>query len=99
MNLPAAHESPHRGNKAITVLRVVVWLIPAFIIPFVAVFGAIGYFDMRLKLQQERIDSAGKQRELLGWAAAFAFIQIIMAPGILYLVIAAISEATGSRWL
>ena len=46
------------------------------------VFFAIGYFDMRLKLQIERVDPKPMKRSVLGWALAFAFIQIIIAPAV-----------------
>lgn len=46
------------------------------------VFFAIGYFDMRLKLQIEKADPKPLKKRVLGWALAFAFIQIIIAPAI-----------------
>lgn len=56
------------------------WLIP---IPLIlCVFTAIGYFDMRLKLQIEKADPKPLRKSVLGWSLAFAFIQIIIAPAV-----------------
>jgi hypothetical protein len=40
------------------------------------------FFDMRLKLQIEKADPKPLKRRVLGWAVAFAFVQIIIAPAV-----------------
>lgn len=47
-------------------------------------FTALGYFDMRLKLQIEKADPKPLKNRVLGWAVAFAFAQIIIAPTVLF---------------
>ena len=46
------------------------------------VFIALGYFDMRLKLQIEKADPKPLQIRVLCWAMAFASVQIIIAPAV-----------------
>ncbi len=48
------------------------------------VFIALGCFDMRLKLQIEKADPKPLKYRVLGWAVAFAFAQIIIAPTVLF---------------
>ncbi len=40
MNYPVTPKPPQPGNKAITLLRVILWLLPAFMLPFLLVFAA-----------------------------------------------------------
>lgn len=47
-------------------------------------FIALGYFDMRLKLQIEKADPKPLKKSVFGWAVAFAFAQIIIAPAVIF---------------
>ncbi len=95
------HHPTNPGNKSITLLRVILWLLPAIILPFgllfaaswrdlwpvasiptLAAFAAIGYFDQRLSLQQQRIDPSTKKKHLIRWTIAFTLLQILIAPAI-----------------
>lgn len=50
-------------------------------------FIALGYIDMRLKLQIEKSDLKPLRMSLLGWAVAFSLVQIIIAPAVSMAVI------------
>ncbi len=43
MNYPVTPKPPQPGNKAITILRIFLWLIPAIILPFAIALGAAIY--------------------------------------------------------
>lgn len=114
MNRSTNPQPPYRTNKAIAILRVCLWLMPAFILPFgvalalwlqeywfaaiiptFAVFVAIGYFDMRLMVQQEMGNPTLEKQSILGWAVVFALFQIIIAPPLAFTFISGICAATG----
>jgi UDP-N-acetylmuramyl pentapeptide phosphotransferase/UDP-N-acetylglucosamine-1-phosphate transferase len=58
------------------------WSFPILLIAFFF----IGYFDMMLKLHIEETDPKPIRYSLLTWALAFASIQIIIAPAVLFLI-------------
>ena len=39
MNHPPIQQAPPPGSKAITLLRVILWLLPAFMLPFLLIFA------------------------------------------------------------
>jgi hypothetical protein len=114
MKQSTAPQQPYRANKAIAILRLCLWLMPAFVLPFgvalglwlqefwsvaviliFVVFVAIGYFDMRLKFQQEQGRPDLQKQNIWLWAVVFALFQVVIAPALAFTVIAGISTATG----
>lgn len=62
------------------------------LILMLAAFTAIGYFDMLLIHQQSRSLSSVKRGRLFGWAITFSGIQLIIAPGVIFLIVIFISS-------
>lgn len=71
------------------------WLIA--IPPILCVFFAIGYFDMRIKFQIDKAETKSLKKRALGWALAFALIQIIIAPAVALAVIYCYFMATNQN--
>jgi predicted PurR-regulated permease PerM len=105
VTLDLAKHGNFRGNRAIILLRIFLWLIPAIILPLaiylalwlgglwylspillLLAFTAIGYFDMLLIHQQGRTLSKAKPKRLFAWAITFTVIQLIIAPGVIFLI-------------
>lgn len=55
------------------------------VILLLSAFTAIGYFDMLLIHQQGRTLSKLKPKRLFSWAITFTVIQLIIAPGVIFL--------------
>lgn len=112
------------GNKAIAILRIFLWLMPAFFIPIAAFLivyfhnaarfpneeillgitfilviiatAAVGYFDQRLKLMQEKIAPPHNQKQIALWTFVFVLAQIFIAPSLCYTVLYGYCLATGT---
>ena len=95
-----------------TLLRLVLWMLPTIVLPFaillggplwpigviagLAAFYGIGYFDQRIRLQQEQKDPTTEKRELVRWAIIFVLLQLMIAPAIGFTVIYGFCMITGS---
>jgi hypothetical protein len=45
-------------------------------------FIGLGYIDMRLKLHIDMVEAKPLKKRIFGWAVAFAFVQILIAPAV-----------------
>lgn len=117
MNYPVTPNPAHQGNPAITILRLVLWLLPAIVLPFaillggvlyplwpigvivgLAAFAAIGYFDQRLRLQQDKKDPSTEKRELIRWTVIFVLLQHMIAPAVGFTILYGFCMITDSGY-
>ncbi len=71
---------------------------PIGVIAGLAAFYGIGYFDQRIRLQQEQKDPSTEKHELVRWAIIFMLLQLMIAPAIGFTVIYGFCMITGSGY-